>query len=191
MLTIATNRRNRISTRRGEVGDRAPLFRGPRCAGGSFLFVPAPGFAVDVDQVAVLGEAFDEGGDAGSVEEHGTSRLESEVRGDDAASLLVPAAEDAVEQVARARAAPDVPEVVEAQDVRQRVAAHAMVHRGDGLLFEEIDEDLVDGREAHGHEFLECSLPEVFGEGRRANAARSAKEHVLPVLEEVEERSRS
>jgi len=58
----------------------------------------APGVGVDVDAVAVLGEAVDEGADTSGAGEDGSPLLESQVGRDDDAALLVPAADDVVEE---------------------------------------------------------------------------------------------
>ena len=57
-------------------------------SGGRLLV--APGLGVDVDDVAVLGEAVDEGDDAGGTREDGVPLLVGEVGGDEGGALLVP-----------------------------------------------------------------------------------------------------
>ena len=82
-----------------------------------------PGVGVDVDDVAVLGEAVDESDDAGGAGEHGGAPLfEREVRGDDRRALLVATIDEGVEQVGGLAVARQVADLVEDQDVGRGVA---------------------------------------------------------------------
>jgi hypothetical protein len=82
----------------------------------------APGVSVDVNAVAMLGEAIDECNDTGGTGEDGTPLLEGEVGGDDDAAFLMPAAEDVVEDVGGPTIAGILAELVQDQEVRAQVA---------------------------------------------------------------------
>ena len=58
----------------------------------------APGLAEDLDAIAVLSEALDEGDDTGRARKRGAPLLECQVRRDDRRALLVAAADDVVQQ---------------------------------------------------------------------------------------------
>jgi hypothetical protein len=76
----------------------------------------APGVGVDVDLVAVLGEAIDEGDDTGGTREDGPPLFEGQVGGDDRGAVLVAAADDVEEDVGGAAVAGQVAELVEDQE---------------------------------------------------------------------------
>jgi len=73
----------------------------------------APGVGVDVDGVAVLGEAVDEGAEAGGVLEDRAPLLVGEVRRQDDRLLLVATADDVEEQVGCAAVAGHVAQFVQ------------------------------------------------------------------------------
>jgi hypothetical protein len=78
----------------------------------------APGVGVDVDLVAVLGEAVDESDDAGGAGEDGAPLFEGKVGRDDRRAVLVAAADDFEEDVGGAAVAREVAELVEDQCCR-------------------------------------------------------------------------
>jgi hypothetical protein len=61
----------------------------------------SPGVAVDIEDVAMLCEAVDQGYDASGSGEDGAPFLEGEIGGDDRAGAFVPSTDDAVEEIAR------------------------------------------------------------------------------------------
>lgn len=61
----------------------------------------APGVGHDIDGVAVLGKAIDQGSDAGGAGKEGAPLLERQVGGDDDGARLVSPADDVEEQVCR------------------------------------------------------------------------------------------
>jgi hypothetical protein len=77
----------------------------------------APGLGLDIDDVTVLGEAVDEGRDAGGAGEDGGPLLEGEVGGDDGGALLVAAGDDGVEAVGGAAVGGEVAELVEDEEM--------------------------------------------------------------------------
>lgn len=82
----------------------------------------------------MLGEAVDEGGDACSAGEDGAPLLVREVGGDDRGPLLVPTADDRVQQVGGAAVAGEVAELVQDQQVDGGVAPQPPLERGEGFL---------------------------------------------------------
>src|ERR1700694_1442349 len=82
--------------RQGLVAGSASRLLASGALGGLLV---APGVGVDVDDMAVLGEAVDEGCDAGSTGEDGAPLLVGEVGADDGGALLVAATDEVVEQV--------------------------------------------------------------------------------------------
>ena len=78
-----------------------PTCRFPRALSRSPVLLLPPRVGVDVEDVAGLGEAVNEGGDAGGAGEDRAPLLEPEVGGDDGGALLMAATDD-VEQVAAA-----------------------------------------------------------------------------------------
>src|SRR6185437_12357072 len=146
----------------------------------------APGVGVDVDDVAVLGEAVDEGAEAGGVAEDGAPLLVREVGGDDDGAGFVPLAHDAEEQVGGARVAGDVAQLVEDEQVGLGVAAESALDGGDGLVPQEIGEGAGEGGEADSVALGEGGEAEVLGEGALADAGLSAEEDVLSAHDEAE-----
>jgi hypothetical protein len=73
----------------------------------------SPRVALDIEGVAVLGEAVDEGSDAGGSGEDGAPCLEGEIGRDDRAGAFVTATDDAVEEVPRTSVAREISEFVE------------------------------------------------------------------------------
>jgi hypothetical protein len=73
----------------------------------------APGVRIDVDLVAVLGEAVDEGDDAGGAWEDSAPLLKGQVGGDDGRAVLVAAADDVEEDVGGAAVAGQIAQLVE------------------------------------------------------------------------------
>lgn len=90
----------------------------------------------------MLGEAVDEGAEAGRVAEDGAPLLVGEVRGDDDRAALVPVTDDAEEQVRAVGVAGDVAELVDDEEVAAGVAAQPPLDRGDGLAAEQVRGDL-------------------------------------------------
>lgn len=90
------------------------------------------GLGVDVEDVAVLGEAVDERAEAGGVVEDGPPLLVSEVGRDHDGALLVSAADDVEEEVGRSGVAGDVSELVQLC----RVSPFTLP---DGPVFEQFD----------------------------------------------------
>ena len=78
----------------------------------------------------MLGEAVYEGDDASSAWEDSPPIFKGEIGSDDRACAFVPAADDAVEQVAGACIAWEVSEFIQDQDVWRGVALHAPVDCG-------------------------------------------------------------
>jgi len=146
----------------------------------------SPRVALDVEGVAVLGEAVDEGSNAGGSWEDGTPGLEGEIGRDDGAGPFVTAADDAVEEVPGTSVARKISEFVEDQEVGRGVPFHPPFDGGKGLLLEEVGEGRVDGGEADGLSVFEGALAEILGEGAFADAARSAKEDVVSTFREAE-----
>lgn len=83
----------------------------------------SPGVGVDIDGMTMLGEAIDEGAQAGGVVEDGPPLLVGEVCGQDDSPSLVPAADDMKEQIGGAAVAGYITELVEDQEVRRGIAA--------------------------------------------------------------------
>src|SRR5262249_17486874 len=110
----------------------------------------APGVGIDVDDVAVLGEAIDEGAEAGGVAEDGAPLLVREIGRDNDRASFVPRAHDAEEQVGGARVAGDVAQLVEDQQVGLGVAAEAALDGGDRFVSQEVGEGAGEGGEADG-----------------------------------------
>jgi len=72
----------------------------PRRAAASWSLAPSIAVALDVDDVAVMGDPIDESDDAGGVGENGRPFLEGEIGGDDdRAALVVARVDHAVEQI--------------------------------------------------------------------------------------------
>jgi hypothetical protein len=134
----------------------------------------------------VLGEAIDEGAEAGGVAEEGAPLLVGEVGGDDDGALLVPLADDAEEQVGGARVARHVPELVQDQQVGPGVAAEASLDRGDGVVAEQIGESAGEGGEADRVPLGEGGEGEVLGERTLADAGLAAEQDVLAARDEAE-----
>src|SRR5512145_2494727 len=86
-------------------------------------FSLSPGVAVDVEGVAILGEAIDEGGDARGSGEDGAPGLEREIGRDDGGSFLVPAADDVEEEVCGSRVTREISDFVQDEQARLRVSA--------------------------------------------------------------------
>jgi len=128
----------------------------------------------------MLREAVDERADAGGSREHCTPRLEREIGRNDGARALVTTTDDAVEKVAGASVARQISKLIEDQNVGSRIPFHAPLDRRKGLLLQEVCERGVDGGEADGLSFFERALSEVLGEGALADAARPAKQNVVP-----------
>jgi hypothetical protein len=110
----------------------------------------APGVGVDVDLVAVLSKAVDEGDDAGGAGEDGAPLLEGQVGGDDRGSMFVAAADDVEEDVGRAAVAGQVAEFVKDQERRPGVPLEPALEGGKRLLLEEIGEGGGQRGEANG-----------------------------------------
>jgi len=77
---------------------------------------------VDVDEVAVLGEAIDEGHDAGRAWKDSAPLLVGQVGRDDGDLGFVATINDVAEKVGGATFAGQVPKLVENQDVRRQIA---------------------------------------------------------------------
>src|SRR5450432_1048584 len=110
----------------------------------------APRVSVDVNAVAMLGEAIDESHDAGCAWKDGTPLLEREVGGDDAAPFLMPAGEDVVEDVGGPTVAGQRAELVQDQEVRAQVAFEAAFEGWDGFLAQEVRQRCCQRGEADG-----------------------------------------
>ena len=103
----------------------------------------APGVGVNVDAVAVLGEAVDESADAGRTGEYAAQLLEGEVGGDDGGTVFVTAADDVVEDVGGAVVTGQIAELVEDEELWEEVALDAALEGRHGLLLEQIEVDPV------------------------------------------------
>ena len=99
-----------------------------------------PRFGVDVEHVAVLGEAIDERAEARRVMEDGAPLLEREIRRDDDRLRLVPSTHDVKEKIGSAAVARHVPELVENQEIGRGVASQAPLRGGNGFLTQQIRE---------------------------------------------------
>src|SRR5271155_4756799 len=178
------------ASRRASAG---PLPEGPsalRLARRACLLLEpllvAPGVSVDVDDVAVLGEAIDERAEARGVAEDGAPLLVREIGGDHDRPGFMPLADDPEEQVSGARVAGDVAQLVQNQEVGLRVAAEAPLDRGDRFVAQEIGEGGGEGGEADGVSFGEGGEGEVLRERALADAGLAAEEDVLPPREKAE-----
>src|ERR1039457_1085437 len=78
----------------------------------------APRIGIDVDDVAVLREAVDEGGEASGTWEDGAPLFVGQIGGDDGGFGFVPTRDDVVKEVGRAVVAGQIAELVADQDVR-------------------------------------------------------------------------
>ena len=146
----------------------------------------APGVGVDIDGVAVLSEAVDEGDDAGGAGEDGAPLLEGEIRGDDRRAVLMAAADDVIEEVGGAVIAWEIAKLVEDEQVGGGVSAEAPLERGEGFLSQEVGEGGGQRREADGEAVLECDQAEALREHGFAHARRSAEQDVVAAVGEVE-----
>lgn len=146
----------------------------------------APGVGVDVDGVAVLGEAIDEGYDTRGAGKDGTPLLECEVGGDHRRALLVTTADDVIEEVGGAIVARQIPEFVEDQDVGSGIATETALEGGQRLLAQQVGEGGGEGRKADGETMLEGGEAEAAGERGLADPRWATQEHVVAVVGEVE-----
>jgi hypothetical protein len=89
----------------------------------------APGVRVDVERVAVLSEAVDEGADARGVVKDRAPEFVGKVGGDHNRALLVTTTDDVKEQVGGARIAGHISELVEDEQVRCGVASESSFGR--------------------------------------------------------------
>ena len=102
----------------------------PSALGGVGL---APGIGIDVDDVAVFGEAVDESHDASGTRKDGAPLLVRQVGGDDGGFGFVPTTDDVVQEVGRATVAGKVAKLVDDQDMRRQIAL-AQAAFGNGRL---------------------------------------------------------
>ena len=113
----------------------------------------------------MLGEAIDEGAEAGGVAEDRAPLLVGEVGRDHDGAMLMPLADDAEEQIGGTGVAGDVAELIEDEKLGRGIAAQAPLDSGQGLAAEEIGEGACEGGEADGVAAGEGGEAEVLGEG--------------------------
>jgi hypothetical protein len=133
----------------------------------------------------MLREAINQSYEACGTWKHGAPFLEGEVGGDDGGGFLVAPADNAVEEVHRARVDWHIPEFVTHQKIRVCVAFHSPFHGRQRLLFQEVCQRCSNVGEAHGHAGDQRRGARVLREHRLANSARSTKKDVLVALDEA------
>jgi len=119
-------RRNRRTSRWAGSGSTFGARLAWRASKGRLL---PPGVGVDVDDVAVLSEAIDEGTQAGGVGEDVAPLLVGEVGGEDDGALLVTATDDPEEKIGCACIAGNVSELIEDEHVWGCVTLQAALGR--------------------------------------------------------------
>lgn len=93
-----------------------------------------------------------------------------QVGGDDSGALLVPTADEVVEEDGGAAVAWQVAQLVQDQ-LRTTIPTEATLEGWERLLFQEVREGAGEGGEAHGVALLQRGEAEVLGERRLAHSA--------------------
>ena len=130
----------------------------------------APGLADNLDAVAMLREAIDEGADAGGTWKNGAPLFVAEVGGDNGGAFLVATRQNIVEHVGGARITRQVAELVEDQQIWAGVAADAALKCRHGFLDQQIGERGGERGEADGEAGDERGLREMLRNKRFAEA---------------------
>ncbi len=136
--------------------------------------------------MTVLGEAVDEGYDAGGAGERGAPLLEAEVGRDDRRTLFVSPADDVVEDVGGARI--NMASILARRGGGRRgwCIGEACARTRASFLAEKVSERSGEGREPYGEASGERGLREVLRDHRLAEAGAPFEQDVLTAVDELE-----
>ena len=101
----------------------AGFFSGRRLAGGGFevAFAEAVALAFNDEEVDVVSEAINEGGDTGGVREDGIPVFEGTISSDDEGAALVTAIDDLEEQIGSGSIVREITEFINAEQLRASI----------------------------------------------------------------------